>query len=405
MLLAVGPRGQERAHGTNVKTLSRYLLRQVMATLVMTVAVFTFVLLLGNALKELLPLLINRQATLGLLAQAIGLLIPFVAVFALPIGMLTATLLVFGRFSADQELTAARASGVSLLSLIMPILLLSLLLCGVSAVVNLEIAPRCRVAYNQLRLNLTAAVLSRLQLPEGRPISDFPGHIVYVGKNRKGNLQDVLLWQFKDETNVELTVNAPRGRLEIDSTNQTLVLRLYDATIIYVSGGVPIVAKEAPFQIDLGGTQKTAGKPAISDLTFKQLRAELRELDRRIGLPLPLQTIPDETARKKKRAWDRQKSDLTEPLRVQMHRQVAFSFACFSFTLIGIPLGIRLHRRETNIGIAVALGLVAAYYALMILASSQSTRADLAPHLWMWLPNFLFQAVGVVLLLRANRGI
>jgi lipopolysaccharide export system permease protein len=387
-----------------VKTLSRYLLRQVVATLVMTVAVFTFVLLLGNALKELLPLLISRQATLGLLAQAVGLLIPFVGVFALPIGMLTATLLVFGRFSADQELTAARASGVSLLSLILPILMLSLLLCGVSAVVNLEIAPRCRVAYNQLRFKLTAAVLSRLQLPEGRPISDFTGHILYLGKNRRQELQDVLLWRFKDETNVELTVNAPRGRLEVDSTNQMLVLRLYDATIVYVSGGVPIVAKEAPFAIPLGETRKSTGRPAISDLTFKELQSELRELDRRIGQALPLQQAQDETVRKKKRGWERRKNDLTEPLRVQMHRQVAFSFACFSFTLIGIPLGIRLHRRETNIGVAVALGLVAVYYALMILASSQSTRAELAPHLWMWLPNFLFQAVGVVLLLRANRG-
>jgi lipopolysaccharide export system permease protein len=384
--------------------LHRYLLRQVFASLLLTAAVVSAVLIFGNALREILPLLISRQVTLGLLAKAFLLLVPFVWVFALPMGMLTATLLVFGRFSADQELTAARASGISLLSLATPILIFSLLLCGVSAVMNMEVAPRCRVAYKEMRHDFTA-MLNNLQLPEGRPIKDFKDLILYIGKNPNGELEDVKVFFLQDETNMVGKVDSPRGRLRIDTTNQIVTLLLFDTQGVSGDGTDSGRSGDMEFTFDLSTAQKAAQKPAIRDMTFFELRRELREMEQRISPPLALDQARDPESMNRKDSLKKEQKSVTERMRVQLHRQIAFSFACFGFTLVGIPLGIRAHRRETNAGIAMTLVLVMIYYGLIITAQSFYTRPELVPHLFMWLPNFIFQAVGAVLLWRANRGI
>jgi lipopolysaccharide export system permease protein len=361
-----------------VKTLHRYLTRQILASLVMTVGVFTGVLLLVNGLKEILPLLMSGQVSFGLVGRALVLLVPFVLVFALPMGMLTATLLIFGRFSADQELIAVRAGGISLLALTTPILILSLLLCGVSAVVNLEVGPRCRVAYNRIRDKVQADA-ANIYLPERRVIRDIPGYLVYIGKNRHGNLEDIILSQLEG-TNRALTIKAPRGRFEVDSAKKEISVVLFDAVMGESASGLP-ASGGLKFTYDLARKQGVS-EPKIDDLTFTQLRSKLRDLEAVQPAPRPMITL----------------------VRFHMHREVAFSFACFGFTLVGIPLGIRVHRRETNVGIGVALALVAVYYSFILVGQSLDKRPDCYPYLLVWLPNFLFQAVGVVLLWRANRG-
>jgi lipopolysaccharide export system permease protein len=381
-----------------VKTLHKYLTLQVLAALLLTVTVFTFVLLLGTVLKEILTLLINSQARIGTVLEAIGLLIPFVCVYALPMGLLTATLLVFGRFSADQELTAARASGVSLLSLITPVLLLSLFCCGVSAWFNMDLGPRSRVAYKNLILSARADLMN-IQLPAGRPIYDFPGYIFLVGENRGGNLDDVRVFVLENETNVSMWLHAPQGRLESNLKNKEIYLHLFEARGLSKQGGIFSTPDFLSPNLYPTNTTVVRYEPKISDMTFWQLQHKARNLER-LNFPTDADMSLEEL-----RAQFHEVEKLIEQTRAEMNRQIASSFACFGFALVGIPLGIRMHRRETNVGIAIALALVLVYYSFVILGESLVTRPEFAPHLIFWLPNFIFQAVGVVLLWRANRGI
>jgi len=384
-----------------MKTLHRYVARQMLTTLFMAVAVFTGLFLIVNVLKEILPLLLNPQVPLTSVLRAVAMLLPFGLVFALPMGLLTATLLVFGRLSADQELIAVRAGGVSLLALVTPVLWIGLVASGVSAFASLELAPRSRIAFKRMSFELGLARPTAL-LVEQRYITEFTGWTIYLGRRRgESEFENVLLYQSRQD---QLTqrINARRARVTSDPTTRQIIFQLFDAEVFTKSIGsivteqgstappagsaVPgsgewsmVFFDEAPpVRLDLSGTQSAGNQPKLSEMTARELLAE-RAAHQRRGI------------------------DAT-PVLVNLHRQVSFSFACVSFTLIGIPLGLRGHRRETSFGIAAALLLTAVYYSFMILGQSLEFRPETFPHLIVWIPNFLFQGIGAWLLWRANRG-
>ncbi|HAV60848.1 MAG TPA: hypothetical protein DCY13_00590 [Verrucomicrobiales bacterium] len=361
-----------------MKTLHWYLMRQIVATLVMTVGVFAGVLLLASVIKEVLGVLLNQDADLLLVARAIGMLIPFILVFALPIGMLTAALLVFGRLSADQELTAMRASGVSLLSLASPVLLLSALMCIVCALVNLDFAPRARQAFHRLMFDLGRSNIG-LILPPG-VFHDFSqaGLTVYIGGASGNELSDVSIYEMDGGRAVRVS-RAARATLEIDPENQVVNVTLFDGHVMDFSEELPFYFGEGP-RLELPyGSQARERRVALANMSLGEL---FNQRNDRLAQGL----------------------DVT-PVNFQIHSKVSFSFACIGFTLIGIPLGLQTHRRETRIGLFVALLLMSVYYGFFILGEAWETRPEMFPHLIVWVPNFLFQAIGAWLLFRADHRV
>lgn len=458
-----------------MKTLHRYLLSQVLATLMLTVGIFTAVLMMGNAMKEVLALVVKGQASLWGVTKAFALLVPFVISFALPMGLLTAMLLVFGRFSADQELTAARAGGVSLVSLIRPVILFSILMAGLSAWINLQIAPQCRTAYKQLVFDLAKQNPAAL-LSEKTFVTEVPNHVIYIRElNRdpaqphRWTMNHVLLNRLQDGELIQRT-RALRGEVEYDETVKRFVFRLFDAQVnvradkIGVVFGndqdgssptnehtddpasfewMPMAGGEIELPITLAEMEQSMFKPKLTYLTFNQLRHELGRHGEitfvddngtlafahyatprppEEGTELPVYRANEEIGRARVASGSTPAQLALEiiqgqpeigdrfglstmPLKVQLHRQVSFSFAAIGFTLVSIPLGIRTHRRETTAGVAMALVLILLYYSFVILGQALESKPHWYPHLIVWIPVFFFQGIGAWMLWRANRGV
>jgi lipopolysaccharide export LptBFGC system permease protein LptF len=383
-----------------MKTLRLYLLRETLATLAMTVVVFTGILLLGNLLKDVLVLVVSQKASLVVVAKAVAMLIPYVLAFSLPMGLLCASLLVFGRLSADSELTAMRASGISVAALAVPMVALAILLSGLCFWVNLDLAPRCRVAFKKVMFE--ALTESTRSIPEGQYLSE-GGFTYYVGSVRGDVLKDIEIYQSNSKT--QQWMRAESGRLARDPDKGTITVTLTDWWVTQVTetnfySGQYLGDYTLPtFRPKLAQNPTDFG---LSNMTFSELRAKLLELQAQMKQELAGKI--DALTPEQRQKVERERRDFTGRIRVQMHRMASFSFACVGFTMIGIPLGIRAHRRETSAGIAIALGLVLLYYSFFVLGQSLSPGSWLSPSLVLWAPNFLFQAIGGWLIWRADSG-
>lgn len=386
-----------------MRLLHLHLTRQVMWVLLVAIGVFASVLLLGNTLKEILALLVNRQVDLGVVGRAIGLLLPFVLVYSLPIGLLVSVLLVFGRLSADQEVVAVRAGGVSLMAWVSPVLLLGIAASVVCGWLNLEFAPRSRVAFKLLTTDQRVLKPEALLTPR-RFITEFPNWTIYLGRQTSAGFQDVLFYGFAPENGKLIRrIHAERATVRWNLDARQAEFKLFQAQVYFrvesetgppvseAAGVITTMASdpsspewgtfflgEVEQPVDFNPAVTSILKPKISEMTFQQLREELTDA----------------------RARDIDPS----PIVFHLHRQLSFSFACVGFVLVGIPLGIRAHRRETSAGLLIALLLVLGYFGFFFLGQSLETKPAAYPHLIVWLPNLLFQSAGCVGLWRANRG-
>src|SRR5438067_4752379 len=164
-----------------IKTIDRYVTKELLVTCGFAVFALSVVLILGNILRRLLDLLLNHDVPLDYVLNFIGYLIPFSLTFTIPWGFLTATLLVFGKMSAENEMTALRSSGVSIVRVCTPIFLMSVIFCGICLWLGADVAPR---AQGKMRDSLLHLVTTNPLVLFGsdQVITQFPNRKIYVGE-------------------------------------------------------------------------------------------------------------------------------------------------------------------------------------------------------------------------------
>lgn len=377
--------------------LDRHIFTSVLLTCAAAVGLFAFVVALPNVVKDLLTPLLAGQFGIGTFIRLVGLIIPFAVTYALPMGILTGVLLTLGRLSADSEITAMRASGISVLQTARPVLVLGVLCALAALYVNLESAPWARTQFYR---ELAAAVRANpLRVIEPKTfIRSFSGTVLYVGEKDGAILRDIWLWELDDQGRVRRLVRAEAGRLDYEEATNSLIPTFVNAKTEERDAENPEDFSKSP---NAPSARTTAGVRIALDKYFG------RSLERRKDDWLPYDALRAKQAQlaaevpapDKVGEMARKRMELS----LILHEKFNLSLAVFAFALIGVPLGIKVSRRETSANLGLALLLVVGFYLLTVAVRWLDRRPELRPDLLLWLPNVLFIALGVWLFSRIDR--
>ena len=377
--------------------LDRHIFKSVLFTCATAVALFSFVVALPNIVRELLGPLLAGQFEPETFVRLVALLLPFAVSFALPMGILTGVLLTLGRLSADSEITAMRAAGISIARVARPVLILGALCAALAVHINLESAPWARAQFHRefadaVRTNPLGIIVPKTF------IRDFKGVVLYVGAREGAILHDIWLWDLDAESRVRRLVRAESGRLNYDEKTNSLIPTLVRVTI---------EERDAEHPEDFSRSPKVA--------TVERFEEVRISLDRYLGQNLVRMKQEWLTYPELRREQERHAAQVPAPderaehARQQMkyslivQEKLSLALAVFSFALLGVPLGIKVSRRETSANLGLALVLVLGFYVLTVAVKWLDRHPSLRPDVLIWLPNVIFLGLAAWLFARVER--
>jgi len=362
--------------------IDRYVAREVLAPFAVGVGLLTFALVTGRLLK-LSDMVVNHGVSLGEVMRIIGYVMPAFLELTFPMAVLLGVLLGFGRMSSDQEMIAARACGVSLYRLAIPVLGVALIVYAISSYFAFSLRPW---ANSNLRQKLYELSQTRTSagLKEKIFNSNFPGLVVYIDQmsDVDSSLHGVLISDARDP-HQQNTIIAKHGVLLPDPHSSAITLRLYDGSVFGVESSTDATHVTSFKIYDLSVSPESAFGVDDQDpgeMTYPQLRAAIAA-----------------AVAKGKRDYDAE---------TELAGKFTVPFATMLFALLGVSLGLKPARGGHSERFGVSVALFFLYYSLMRVGETLAQRGKLNALVAMSIPDIVFMVLALWLFWRAasDRG-
>ncbi len=365
-----------------ITTLDRYVAREVLGPFVMGVLVLTFALVTGRLLK-LTEMVVNHGVSVGEVVGLIGYVMPSFLELTFPMAVLLGVLLGFGRMSGDREMIAARACGVSLYRLAIPVMGVAFAVYVVSSWFAFSVRPWANRTLEHRLYEMTRTQASAA-LKEKVFNRAFQGLVIYVDRVEPGGsrLKGILISDARTG-NQQNTIIAQRGVLLPDERNQVLTLRLYNGSIFGIQSrtNASHVTSFKVYDLTIQpGDNFRFGTIDPTEMSYAALQADVAKA-RAAGKP----------------DYDAE---------TELARKYTVPVATLLFALLGIPLGLKPARGGQSERFGVAVSLFFLYYVLMRIGQTFAENGKLNPFVAMGIPDVAFAVLAVWLFVRAaeDRG-
>ena len=362
-----------------VGILDRFILGQLIPPFFFGIMAFSVILIAGTLLFQIAELLIERSVSLGVVLRLFFYSLPGIMVMTIPMSCLLSALLGFAGMSANSELVALKATGISFQRIVRPVLLLSMFISVGALFMNETVVPMTQTAAaNLLRYevfqNTPPLLKERIFLKEEN--AQGLKRVIYIGSiaSKTGEMKDILIQEFENGA-IRRIVSAVRGHWV---SGQWWIEngQVFD---VQKNGTVVPLFRFEKQRLDLNMTPEKVGQSSIKpdQMSIQQLREEIETLE--------------------------MQGAETKKLRMVLHLRLAVPWASVVLALVGATLGSRPQRSSSGMGLGLSVIIVFVYYVILSVCKSLGESGVLPILVAAWMPNATFLALGGYLSRRANQ--
>jgi len=376
-----------------LKKLDRYVISAHIMPFLGALLVFTTVLLLDKVF-DLMDLLIRKGVPLDVVLKLFLNAMPFILALSVPMSVLVASLIAFGRMSQNFEIIAAKACGISLKRLMVGPLIFAFVVFGFMAWFNDRILPEANHTFKNILIDIYVKKPSA-QIKAGL-FNTVKNYRIYVRNkdDRTSRIEDVRIYDLSDKGKTFISARYGFIRSIQDSI---ILFELHDGTISQL---VDAHAKEHR----LVGFDTYMVKVKV-DIGIKLKEREYRS-DREMTIAMLLNEIKKKEEQLKKAKDERTRRHLKNRINtlwVEVHKKFSLPFGAVVFVILAAPLASMIRRGGFGVALGISFIVFTIYYVLLLAGEEMARRGMLHPFIAMWFPNFFFLAVGLFLVWKEER--